>query len=182
MTFIDNYLKKLWTYFMQYKTNTFQKFRQFKAEIKNSSRQNICTLCTNNGGEYLSKSFTSFLLAAGITRELTQSYTPHSNGVAERRNWSLQDIVWFLLLDRKLPPHFRSEAVRAATLILNLRPFKTSPDKSPRRSSQELNPPWLISAFSDPLRQIFWVCRKADITVRLHLQHLMESRSSLRHT
>lgn len=78
---------------MPYKTNTFQKFRQFKAEIKNSSRQNICTLCTNNGGEYLSKSFTSFLLAAGITRELTQSYTPHSNGVAERRNWSLQDIV-----------------------------------------------------------------------------------------
>lgn len=56
---------------MPHKSDTFQKFQEFKAEVENSSGQHIHTLRSDNGGEYLSKFFTSFLSAAGITRELT---------------------------------------------------------------------------------------------------------------
>ena len=79
----------------------------------------------------MSKIFLSYCANAGIIRQYSQPYTPQHNGIAERRNSSLLDIVRSLLSDTFLPNHLWAEAVRAACIIMNLRSSKAHPDKTP---------------------------------------------------
>ena len=45
------------------------------------------------GGEYVSSDFSDFCVEHGIVHERTVSYSPQSNGVAERKNRTLTDLV-----------------------------------------------------------------------------------------
>jgi transposase InsO family protein len=66
------------------------KFQEFKAEIENLTNKKIKTLRTYNGGEYTSKEFISFYKLVGIRREMTIPHNPQQNGVAERKNRSIE--------------------------------------------------------------------------------------------
>jgi transposase InsO family protein len=46
-------------------------------------KRKIKILRSDNGGEYTSKEFVNFCKDVGIKRELTTSYNPQQNGVAE---------------------------------------------------------------------------------------------------
>lgn len=131
VTFVDDYSRKTWIYFISQKSQVLEKFRQFVNTVTISTGQPIITLRTDNGGEYISKAFQEFCISKGISRELTPPHTPQRNGVAERRNRSLLDITRCLLLDKSLPGHLWGEAVKAAGDILNLRSTKSHPDKTP---------------------------------------------------
>ena len=55
LTFIDDYIRKTWVYFLKYKSEVFEKFCHFKALVENKSGQHIKVLRTDKGGEYISK-------------------------------------------------------------------------------------------------------------------------------
>ena len=55
VTFIDDYSRKTWIYFLNTKSEVFGKFKEFKALIDNQSRRRINILRIENGGEYNSK-------------------------------------------------------------------------------------------------------------------------------
>ena len=65
ITFIDDYSRNTWIYFLNTKTEVFGKFKEFKALI-----DRIKTLRSNSGGEYTSKEFEAFCKEYGIKREL----------------------------------------------------------------------------------------------------------------
>jgi hypothetical protein len=88
-------------------------------------------LRTDNGGEFTSREFSDYCATHGIQRQFSQPYTPQHNGVAERKNRTLLDIVRCFLAEGDLAGHLWAEAVRAACIITNLRPSKMSPDKTP---------------------------------------------------
>jgi transposase InsO family protein len=71
VSFIDDYSRKTWVFFLKSKDEVFSKFKEFKALIENLSERNIKILRSNNGGEYTSKEFVSFCKYVGIKRELT---------------------------------------------------------------------------------------------------------------
>ena len=73
VTFIDDYSRKTWIYFLKTKSEVFEKF---KALIDNHSEIRIKTLRSNNGGEYTSKEFEAFCKEERIKRELTTPYSP----------------------------------------------------------------------------------------------------------
>ena len=131
VTFTDDFSRKIWIYFITHKNQKLEKFQQFTRTTENITGQTICTLRTDNGGEYTSKAFSQFCSVKGITHELTLPYTLQRNGIAERRNRSLLDITRCLLLDKALPRHLWGEAVKVAGDILNLRSTKRHPDKTP---------------------------------------------------
>ena len=131
VSFIDDYSKKLWIYFLTNKHQVLSKFRHFVQLVETTTGQRVKALRTDNGGEYISKDFSEFCLSKGISRELIPPYTPERNGIAERRNRSLLDITRCLLIDKALPGHLWGEAVKAASDILNLRSTKRHPDKTP---------------------------------------------------
>ena len=58
--FIDDYSWKSWIYFVDAKSETFDKFKEFKKLIENQTRRHIRILRSNNGGEYESNEIDDF--------------------------------------------------------------------------------------------------------------------------
>jgi transposase InsO family protein len=115
------------------------------------SGQKLLTLRTDNGGEYTSREFSSYCFKRGIKRQFSQPYTPQHNGVTERKNRTLLDIVRCFLLDEDLPGRLWAEAVRAACIVTNLRPSKRTPDRTPDELFTGIKPNLSnLRAFSDP--------------------------------
>ena len=57
LTFIDDYSKYCWIYFLNQKSEMFETFKVFKSLAKNTLGKNIKTLTSDNGGEYIKKYF-----------------------------------------------------------------------------------------------------------------------------
>ncbi len=89
--------------------------------IKRSTKtpEELKTLRTDNGGEYISHEFKSFLQEHGIQHQLTVAYTPQQNGVAERMNRTILDFVRSLLHTARLEKKFWAEALATAVYIRN---------------------------------------------------------------
>ncbi|GKD43044.1 retrotransposon protein, putative, ty1-copia subclass [Tanacetum coccineum] len=81
-------------------------------------------------GEYISQEFKDYLKACGIFQHLTHPYTPQHNGVSERRNRTLLDMVRSMMNLTTLPLSFWDYAIESATRILNMVPTKKV-DKTP---------------------------------------------------
>ena len=66
ITFIDDYSRYGYVYLMKYKSKTFEKFKEFRAEVEKQLGKSIKTLRSDRGGEYLSQEFQSYLRDNGI--------------------------------------------------------------------------------------------------------------------
>jgi transposase InsO family protein len=93
VSFIDDYSRKTWIYFLMTKDEVISKFKEFKALKENISERKIKILRSDNGGEYTSKEFVNFYKDVGIKRELTTPYNPQQNGVAQRKNRTILEAV-----------------------------------------------------------------------------------------
>ena len=93
ITFIDDYSKYGYVYLMKHKFKTFVKFKEFRAEVEKQLGKSIKRLRSDRGEEYLSHEFQSYLRDNGILSQWTPPYTPQHNGVSERRNRTLLDMV-----------------------------------------------------------------------------------------
>ena len=81
-------------------------------------------LRSDRGGEYLDSEFTNYLIENGIVSQLTAPGTPPQNGVAERRNRMLLDMVRPMMSYSMLPNSFWGYALQTAPDILNIVPSK----------------------------------------------------------
>ncbi|GJU46177.1 retrotransposon protein, putative, ty1-copia subclass [Tanacetum coccineum] len=98
-----------------------------KKRMPNSKRMECLNHLTSNrmmGGEYLSIEFFDHLKNCGIVSQLTPPRTPQLNGVVERRNRTLLDMVRYMMCPATLPISFWGYALETATHILNLVPTK----------------------------------------------------------
>ena len=57
LTFIDDFSRKVWVYFLKQKDEVFNKFEIFKALVENESGNKIKWIRTDNGGEYVNDKF-----------------------------------------------------------------------------------------------------------------------------
>ena len=89
LTFIDDYSRKVWVYFLKRKSDVFVTFKQWKALIEKQTGKKIKRLRTDNGLEFCSGEFNEFCKNEGIARHCTVRHTPQQNGVAERMNRTL---------------------------------------------------------------------------------------------
>ena len=94
-----------------------QRFQEFKALMENQTGRKIRVLRSDNGGVYTSKEFDGFCRQEGIRRQLTVSYTPEQNGVAERKNRSIVGAARAMLHDQSLPFYLRAEACSTAVYL-----------------------------------------------------------------
>ena len=101
LTFTGDLSRYGYIYLMKHKSETFEKFKEFQSEvenhrnkkIKNHRNKKIKFLQSDCGGEYLSDEFGMHLRQCGIVSQLTPPRTPQRNGVSERRNRTLFDMV-----------------------------------------------------------------------------------------
>jgi ribonuclease HI len=119
LTFIDDYSKKVFVYFIKSKSEVFGKFMDFKNLTENQMNKKIKKLRTDNGTEYGSKDFEKELRQGGIIHELSCPYTPQQNGVAERINRTLVEKARCMMIDAGLPKRYWAEATSMAAFIYN---------------------------------------------------------------
>jgi transposase InsO family protein len=76
VSFIDDFLRKTWIYFLRKKSEVFDRFKEFKALVENQTEKQIKVLKTDNGGEFCGNEFEEFCKKCGIARQKTTPYTP----------------------------------------------------------------------------------------------------------
>nr|GEV37259.1 retrotransposon protein, putative, Ty1-copia subclass [Tanacetum cinerariifolium] len=103
-----------------YKHEVFEMFKTFQNEVENQLRMTIKALRLDRGGEYLSQEFLDHLRSRGIISQLIPPYTPQHNGVLERRNQTLLDMVRSMMSLTTLPMSFWGYALDPAACILNM--------------------------------------------------------------
>ena len=85
--------------------------------MEKQSGRSVQEFHTDGGKEYLS--LKEYFKARGIVHSVTQPYTPQHNGIAERMNRSLFEMVRAMLQHARLPPAFWEEAMLAAIFTRN---------------------------------------------------------------
>jgi hypothetical protein len=91
-------------------------------------------LRTDNGGEYTSKEFVAFCKLGGIRRELTVPHNPQQNGVAERKNRSIEETIKALLNDQGLSMFLWEEATMTTIYVQNRSPHHILKDMTPKEA------------------------------------------------
>lgn len=125
VTFIDDKTSYTTVYFLRSKAQVFTYFKQYKAYAENKHGAGIKILRSDNGGEYTSQDFESFLTDHGIKHETTVPDTPEQNGVAERANRSLVEMMRCMLHSSGLGKGFWQLGLQAAVYIKNLTPTRS---------------------------------------------------------
>jgi transposase InsO family protein len=122
ISFIDDYSRKTWVYYLVEKSEALHVFKSFKTKVEKETGLCIWGLRTDRGGEFTSLEFTDFCTTNGIQRQLTASYTPQQNGVAERKNPTIMNMVRSMLTKKEIPRTFWPEAVNWTIHVLNRSP------------------------------------------------------------
>jgi hypothetical protein len=130
VSFIDDFSRNTWIYFLRKKYEVFDKFKEFKALVENQTEKKIKVLRTDNGGELCGNEFKEFCKKCGIERKKTTPYTPQQNGVAERMNKTLMEKSRSMLSGVGLGQEFWAEAVGIACYLVNRSPSSTLVEKT----------------------------------------------------
>jgi transposase InsO family protein len=124
MTFIDDCTRFCYVYLLKTKDKTLYYFKAYKAEVENQLEKKIKGLRSDRGGEYFSREFTKLCMEHGIIHERTPPYSLQSNGIAERKNRTLTELVNAMLGTIGLSKEWWSEAVLIVCHVLNRVPTK----------------------------------------------------------
>ena len=66
VTFTDDFNRYGYVYLIKYKSETFERFKEYKNEVQNQLGKSIIAIRSDRGGEYLSHEFDHYLKACGI--------------------------------------------------------------------------------------------------------------------
>ena len=79
-------------------------FKIYKNEVENQLSKKIKAIRSDRGGEY-DAPFDEFCKEHGIIHQTTAPYSPQQNGVAERKNRTLKDMLNAMLISSGLLPN-----------------------------------------------------------------------------
>ena len=108
----------------------------FITEVERQLNRKVKVIRSYRGGEYYGKKtevgqvlgpFEKFLESKGICAQYTMPGTPQQNGVAERRNRTLMDMVRSMMNNSSVPVSLWMYALRTVAYLLNRIPSKAVP-------------------------------------------------------
>jgi transposase InsO family protein len=93
ITFINDSTRFCYVYLLKSKDEALCYFKTYKANAENQLERKIKRIRSDCDGEYFLSDFSNFCVEHGIIHERTPPYSPQSNGVAEKKNRTLIDLV-----------------------------------------------------------------------------------------
>ncbi|KAA0025729.1 gag/pol protein [Cucumis melo var. makuwa] len=158
ISFIDDYSRYGHVYLIQNKSDSFEKFKEYKVEVENESEH-------------------------GIQSQLFTPNMPQQNGGSERRNRTLLDMVRSMMSFAQLPDSFWEYALETAIYILNNVPSK-SVSETPyelwkrRKGSLRYSKESRGGLFYDPQETKVFVSKNATFLEEDHIRN-HQTRSKL---
>nr|GEX64176.1 retrotransposon protein, putative, Ty1-copia subclass [Tanacetum cinerariifolium] len=134
VTFTDDFSRYGYVYLLTHKHEVFETFKVFQKEVENQLGKTIKSLHSDHEGEYMSQEFLDHLKDHGIIAHRTPPYTSQHNGVSERINRTLLDMVRSMMSQTTLPKSFWDYALETVARILNMVPTKEV-EKTPYENS-----------------------------------------------
>ncbi|RVW32004.1 Retrovirus-related Pol polyprotein from transposon TNT 1-94 [Vitis vinifera] len=133
---VDDLSRYGYVYLMHEKSQAIDIFEMFITEVERQLDKKIKIVKSDRGGEYYGRydesgqnpgPFAKFLEKHGIRAQYTMPGTPQQNGVAERRNRTLMEMVRSMMSYSSVPISLWGEALKTAMYILNRVPSKAVP-------------------------------------------------------
>jgi hypothetical protein len=127
ITFTDDFSCYGYIYPIKERSEVLDKFKIFKAEVENQHNIKIKLVRSDRGGEYYGRHtpygqvpepFVRFLQENGIVTQYSMPDDPQQNGVAERRNRTLMDMVRSMLSYSTLSISLWMEALKTPFIFL----------------------------------------------------------------
>ncbi|WJZ96754.1 hypothetical protein VitviT2T_015407 [Vitis vinifera] len=87
--------------------------------IETQYNAKVLVLRSDNSGEYQSSDLQKYLEGYDIIHQTTCSNTPQQNGVAERKNWHLLEVIRASLIATKTPISYWGKAITSAAYLIN---------------------------------------------------------------
>ncbi|GFV69523.1 retrovirus-related Pol polyprotein from transposon TNT 1-94 [Trichonephila clavipes] len=119
LSIIDDYSRKVTVFPIRNKSDVFHTFIRFQKRAERFLSRKVIAVTTDGGLEFCNKDMDNFLTELGIKHEVTNSYTPEMNGVAERFNLTALDGIKTLLKSSEVPHKFWGEALLCFTYAWN---------------------------------------------------------------
>ncbi|GFW20905.1 retrovirus-related Pol polyprotein from transposon TNT 1-94 [Trichonephila clavipes] len=119
LSIIDDYSRKVTVFPIRNKSDVFHTFIRFQKRAERFLSKKVIAVRTDGGLEFCNKDMDNFLTELGIKHEVTNSYTPEVNGVAERFNLTVLDGFETLLKSSEVPHKFWGEALLCFTYAWN---------------------------------------------------------------
>ncbi|GJZ73659.1 zinc finger, CCHC-type containing protein [Tanacetum coccineum] len=94
VTFIDDASRFCYVYLLHTKNEALDKFKVFKTKVELQQGSLIKRFRTDMGGEYMD---TLYFQSVGNIHETTAPYTPQQNGISEKKNKVLKEMVYSML-------------------------------------------------------------------------------------
>ncbi|GFU34319.1 retrovirus-related Pol polyprotein from transposon TNT 1-94 [Trichonephila clavipes] len=119
LSIIDDYSRKVTVFPIRNKSDVLHTFIRFQKRAEPFLSKKVIAVRTDGGLEFCNKDMDNFLTELGIKHEVTNSYTPEMNGVAERFNLTALDGIKTLLKSSEVPHKFWGEALLCFTYAWN---------------------------------------------------------------
>jgi transposase InsO family protein len=139
VTFIDDCTRMTWLWLMKSKSEVNLLFQKFHKMIKTQYNAQIQVLRSDNGGEYQSSELQHFFEVEGIINQTTCSNTPEQNGVAERKNRHLLEVVRAILIEANMPLSYWGEALAFAVYSINRTPSRSIEYQTPLKALSDVS-------------------------------------------
>lgn len=92
--------------------------------VQNVFQFSIYVLRTNNGREYFSDEFNTYLIEHNIIYQSSCPYDPQQNGIAEMKNRHLLETARAMMFATSVPNSYWGEAVLTSAYLINCLPSK----------------------------------------------------------
>lgn len=125
VTFIDDCTRMTWLWLMKSKSEVNLLFQKFHKMVRTQYKSQIQVLRSDNGGEYQNSALHNFFEEEGIINQTTCPNTPQQNGVAERKNRHLLEVVRAALIQAHMPLSYWGEALAFAAYSINRIPSRS---------------------------------------------------------
>jgi len=136
ITFIDDFSRYCYLYLLHEKSQSVDVFETFINEVERKLDRKVKVVRSDRGGEYYEKfnesgqckgPFAKLLESQGIYAQYTMPGTPQQNGIAERRNRTLMEMVRIMINYSNVPLSLWMYALKSAAYLLNRIPTKAVP-------------------------------------------------------
>jgi transposase InsO family protein len=119
LVIVDDYFHFTWVFFLHGKSETQGTLKRFLRQAQNEFELKVKKIRSDNGSEFKNLQVEEYLKEEGIKHEFFAPYTPQQNGIVERKNMTLIDMVRTMLGEYKTLERFWSEVINTTFHAIN---------------------------------------------------------------